>query len=112
MAADEDIDSLLEQGIKAAAAEVHTNHNSCSRVRERDLEKFFGQLGKVENVLLLRDKYTNRSKGIAYVEMSNLEDVPKVLMLSGHVPPFPAVPDPRQGVRGREELCRPQGTRS
>ncbi|KAJ0408071.1 hypothetical protein ATCC90586_006042 [Pythium insidiosum] len=62
------------------------------KVRERDLEKYFGQLGKVENVLLLRDKYTNRSKGIAYVEMSNLEDVPKVLMLSGHVPPFQSFP--------------------
>lgn len=62
------------------------------KVRERDLEKFFGALGKLERVLLIRDKFTNRSKGFAYVEMSNLEDVPKALVLNGHVPPFQSFP--------------------
>lgn len=62
------------------------------KVRERDLNKFFGQLGKVEHVLLIRDKFTNRSKGFAYVEMSHLEDVPKVLILNGHIPDFQAFP--------------------
>lgn len=62
------------------------------KVRERDLQKFFGKLGKVEHVLLIRDKFTNRSKGFAYVEMSNLEDVPKVLLLNGQVPDFQSFP--------------------
>ncbi|TMW69827.1 hypothetical protein Poli38472_001983 [Pythium oligandrum] len=62
------------------------------KVRERDLEKFFTQLGKIEHVLLIRDKFTNRSKGFAYVEMSNLEDIPKVLMLNGQVPDFQSFP--------------------
>jgi RNA-binding protein 39 len=62
------------------------------KVRERDLERFLGKTGKVENVMLIRDKFTNRSKGFAYVELSNLEDVPKVLLLSGQVPDFQVFP--------------------
>eukprot|EP00644_Phytophthora_capsici_P012987 jgi/Phyca11/5319/fgenesh1_pm.PHYCAscaffold_5_\ len=62
------------------------------KVREKDLEKFLTKTGKVENVLLIRDKFTNRSKGFAYVELSNLEDVPKVLLLNGQVPDFQVFP--------------------
>jgi RNA-binding protein 39 len=62
------------------------------KVREKDLERFFRKLGKTENVLLIRDKFTNRSKGFAYVEMSNLEDVPKVLLMNGQVPDFQVFP--------------------
>ncbi|KAL4111533.1 hypothetical protein PRIC1_003211 [Phytophthora ramorum] len=62
------------------------------KVREKDLERFLTKTGKVENVLLIRDKFTNRSKGFAYVELSNLEDVPKVLLLSGQVPDFQVFP--------------------
>ncbi|POM77228.1 hypothetical protein PHPALM_5418, partial [Phytophthora palmivora] len=62
------------------------------KVREKDLERFLTKTGKVENVLLIRDKFTNRSKGFAYVELSNLEDVPKVLLLNGQVPDFQIFP--------------------
>lgn len=62
------------------------------KVREKDLERFLTKTGKVENVLLIRDKFTNRSKGFAYVELSNLEDVPKVLLLNGQVPDFQVFP--------------------
>ncbi|KAF0700175.1 Aste57867_9303 [Aphanomyces stellatus] len=62
------------------------------KVRERDLEKFFGTLAKLEHVLLIRDKFTNKSKGFAYVEFSNLEDIPKVLMVNGQIPSFQSFP--------------------
>ncbi|ETV96004.1 hypothetical protein H310_10659 [Aphanomyces invadans] len=62
------------------------------KVRERDLEKFFGSLAKLEHVLLIRDKFTNKSKGFAYVEFSNLEDIPKVLLVNGQVPSFQSFP--------------------
>ncbi|RLN53252.1 hypothetical protein BBJ29_004444 [Phytophthora kernoviae] len=62
------------------------------KVREKDLTRFLIKIGKVENVMLIRDKFTNRSKGFAYVEMSNLEDVPKVLLLNGQVPDFQVFP--------------------
>ncbi|CAI5734660.1 unnamed protein product [Peronospora destructor] len=62
------------------------------KVREKDLQRFFTKTGKVESVLLIRDKFTNRSKGFAYVELSNLEDVPKVLLMNGVVPDFQSFP--------------------
>lgn len=62
------------------------------KVREKDLTRFFSKIGKLEHVLLIRDKFTNRSKGFAYVEMSNLEDVPKVLLLNGQIPDFQVFP--------------------
>ncbi|KAL7688426.1 putative splicing factor, RBM39, nucleotide-binding alpha-beta plait domain superfamily [Plasmopara halstedii] len=62
------------------------------KVREKDLDQFLSKTGKVENVLLIRDKFTNRSKGFAYVELSNLEDVPKVLLLNGQIPDFQVFP--------------------
>ncbi|GMF36607.1 unnamed protein product [Phytophthora fragariaefolia] len=62
------------------------------KVREKDLDRFLSKTGKVENVMLIRDKFTNRSKGFAYVELSNLEDVPKVLLLNGQVPDFQVFP--------------------
>ncbi|KAE9345272.1 hypothetical protein PF008_g8832 [Phytophthora fragariae] len=62
------------------------------KVREKDLSRFLSKTGKVENVLLIRDKFTSRSKGFAYVELSNLEDVPKVLLLNGQVPDFQVFP--------------------
>lgn len=62
------------------------------KVRDKDLKRFLTKTGKVENVQLIRDKFTNRSKGFAYVEMSNLEDVPKVLLLNGQVPDFQVFP--------------------
>ncbi|RHY07070.1 hypothetical protein DYB36_013541, partial [Aphanomyces astaci] len=62
------------------------------KVRERDLEKFFGSLAKLEHVLLIRDKFTNKSKGFAYVEFSNLEDIPKVLVVNGQIPTFQSFP--------------------
>jgi RNA-binding protein 39 len=62
------------------------------KVRERELEKFIGKFGKIEHIQLIRDKKTNRSKGFAYVEMSNLEDVPKILILNGQIPDFQVFP--------------------
>lgn len=64
------------------------------KVTEKDIQKFFTLVAKapVENVLLMRDKFTNRSKGFAYVELSVLDDVPKVLSLNGQVPTFQSFP--------------------
>lgn len=59
---------------------------------EKKISKFFKKFGPVSSVLLLRDKFTNRSKGIAYVEMTNLDDVPKVLLMNGQVPDFQVFP--------------------
>ena len=43
---------------------------------ERDVRKFFEKVGPVKQVIMIRDKYTNRHKGFAYVEMKNLDSIP------------------------------------
>jgi RNA recognition motif-containing protein len=38
---------------------------------EEDLQEAFGQLGTVESVHLVRDQFSGRSRGFAFVEMPN-----------------------------------------
>ena len=53
------------------------------RIKSRDLEEFFSAVGKVREVRLIQDKHSGRSKGIAYVEMKELQSIPLALGLSG-----------------------------
>jgi len=61
---------------------------------ERDIRRYFRkQLGfKVNDVILLRDKRTGRHKGCAYVELAKLEDVDRVMEVSGKIPDFQRFP--------------------
>lgn len=52
-----------------------------SRIRSRDLEDFFSVVGKVNDVRIITDTKTRRSKGIAYVEFCDVESVPLVSFL-------------------------------
>jgi RNA recognition motif-containing protein len=48
--------------------------NLSYEVTEEDLKEAFGAFGEVESVKIIKDKYTNRSKGFGFVEMpSNTE---------------------------------------
>lgn len=49
-----------------------------SRIKSRDLEDFFSVVGKVNDVRIITDAKTRRSKGIAYVEFVEVESVPLV----------------------------------
>ena len=62
------------------------------KATERQIRAFFEKIGKVKDVIMIRDKYTNRHKGFAYVEMQELDSVPMVLMLNGTVPDFQRFP--------------------
>merc|ERR1719456_802222 len=62
------------------------------KATEKQIRKFFEKVGKVRDVIMIRDKYTNRHKGYAYVELNDLESVPMVLMLNGTVPDFQRFP--------------------
>lgn len=43
-------------------------------VDEKALEKAFEEFGEVTSVKIITDKFTGRSKGFAFVEMTNDED--------------------------------------
>jgi RNA recognition motif-containing protein len=38
-------------------------------VQDEDLREFFAEYGEVSSAKVIKDKYTNRSKGFGFVEM-------------------------------------------
>merc|ERR1712176_360605 len=54
-----------------------------TRLRARDLEEFFSQVGKVRDVRIISDRNSRRCKGIAYIEFFDEDSVAPALKLSG-----------------------------
>jgi len=51
---------------------------------EEELSSLFGQAGAVTSVAIIKDRETGRSKGFAFVEMSNADEAQKAIsMLHG-----------------------------
>ena len=46
---------------------------------EDDLEKVFSAYGEVASVKIIRDKYTDQSKGFGFIEMANDADAQKAI---------------------------------
>jgi len=46
---------------------------------EGDLESLFGEAGKVESVQVMRDKFTGRARGFAFVTMSNDDEAQQAI---------------------------------
>jgi RNA recognition motif-containing protein len=44
-----------------------------------DLEALFGQVGVVVSANVIMDKFTGKSRGFGFVEMSNAQDVPTAI---------------------------------
>jgi RNA-binding protein 23/39 len=63
-----------------------------NKVNESILKDFFGVIGEVNNVIMLRDKNTGRHKGFAYVEMKDLECISNCLLFNNVVPDFQKYP--------------------
>jgi len=58
--------------------------NMSYEVTEEDLRQAFEQLGQVESVSIINDKYSGRSKGFGFVEMpSNVEGQAAIEGLNG-----------------------------
>src|SRR2546428_14185080 len=53
--------------------------NLSFQTRESDLSELFAQAGQVESVQIITDRDTGRSKGFAFVEMSNDEAAAKAI---------------------------------
>jgi RNA-binding protein 39 len=54
-------------------------------VNERDLFEFFSHVGRVEDIRLIRDQRTQKSKGLCYVEFWDKESVSKAVTLTGQL---------------------------
>ena len=55
--------------------------NLAYQTMENDLKEYFSQAGVVSSVDLILDKFTGRSKGLAFLEFSSLEEANKAVEL-------------------------------
>ncbi len=46
---------------------------------EEDLKGLFGKIGAVQTATVIKDKYSDRSKGFGFVEMTNDEEAKKAI---------------------------------
>ncbi len=53
--------------------------NLAQDVREEDLNQLFSEYGKVVSVKVLRDMFTQESRGFGFVEMQGQEDAKKAI---------------------------------
>jgi RNA-binding protein 39 len=58
-------------------------YNLSTSVGERDVKKFFEQVGKVRDVKLIGDRHSRKTKGFGYVEMASIDHVVDAIRLSG-----------------------------
>lgn len=54
-----------------------------ARLKSKDLIKFFEQAGEVRDASIVKDRVTNRSKGVGYVEFTKHESVVKAINMTG-----------------------------
>jgi RNA-binding protein 39 len=54
-----------------------------ARLRTKELEAFFTQIGPVKEAQIVKDRVSGRSKGVGYVEFKEEESVQKALGLTG-----------------------------
>ena len=57
--------------------------NLSYNAREEDLRTLFEKYGSIQSVNIITDKFSGRSKGFAFVEMSSGEEAQKALELNG-----------------------------
>ncbi len=53
--------------------------NLSSDVRENDLREAFEQFGKITEVRLIMDKFSGKSKGFGFIEMSSKDEAQKAI---------------------------------
>ncbi len=46
---------------------------------EEEVKELFGKIGAVQSVSIIKDKYSERSKGFGFVEMTNDEEAKKAI---------------------------------
>src|SRR5258708_38382686 len=53
--------------------------NLAYAVSNDDLQQLFSQVGQVQSVAIITDKFSGQSKGFGFVEMANAEDASKAI---------------------------------
>jgi len=48
-------------------------------ITEEDLEQVFAKYGEISSVKIIRDKYTDQSKGFGFIEMANDDEAQRAI---------------------------------
>jgi len=57
--------------------------NLAYKASEQDLESLFSQFGPIQSINLVRDRFTEQSKGFAFIEFEQDDAVDQALTLNG-----------------------------
>lgn len=60
-------------------------YNLPLKADERDLFNFFAKAGSIEDVKIIMDRNTRKSKGFAYIEFSRKDDIVNAMALTGQI---------------------------
>ncbi len=93
--------------------------NLSFNVQDEDLREFFAEYGEVSSAKVIMDKFTNRSKGFGFVEMSDDEAAQKAIaeldggMVEGRaIKVMVAKPREERSSNGNNGGSRPSFTKS
>lgn len=93
--------------------------NLSFNVQDEDLREFFAEYGEVSSAKVIMDKFTNRSKGFGFVEMSDDEAAQKAIaeldggMVEGRaIKVMVAKPREERSSNGNNGGSRPSYTKS
>ncbi|KAK3344118.1 hypothetical protein B0T25DRAFT_522122 [Lasiosphaeria hispida] len=74
-----------------------------ARLRTRELKEFFEKVGPVAEAQIVKDRVSNRSKGVGYVEFKNEESVTAALQLTGQkLLGIPVIVQPTEAEKNRQ----------
>jgi cold-inducible RNA-binding protein len=82
--------------------------NLSYQTMENDLQDYFSQAGQVTSVNLMMDKFTGKSRGFAFVELSSVDEANKAVEMF-HGKELQGRPLTVNIARPREERPRPSG---
>ncbi|KAH6620682.1 hypothetical protein B0J18DRAFT_203981 [Chaetomium sp. MPI-SDFR-AT-0129] len=74
-----------------------------ARLRTRELKEFFEKVGPVAEAQIVKDRVSNRSKGVGYVEFKSEESIPAALQLTGQkLLGIPVIVQPTEAEKNRQ----------
>ncbi|KAI6352993.1 hypothetical protein MCOR25_009222 [Pyricularia grisea] len=82
-----------------------------ARLRTRELKEFFEKAGPVAEAQIVKDRVSNRSKGVGYVEFKTEESVAAALQLTGQkLLGIPVIVQPTEAEKNRAVKTETTGT--
>merc|ERR1719431_1725822 len=109
---DPELSSCLKVFLGSPGGRTTSTGGLSDNISDDDLKEYFGQFGTITNCKQIRDKVTDKHKGVAFIEYEDTDSVDKVVLLCIHtikdrqIEATKALTDQqrrKQDLRGREK---------